>query len=215
MPWTDPSAAPFTTGHLMTQAEIATYWTDNMLATLHPFALSGSTVDVANTAVATTLGQVTIPANSLGANGTLHIKYLGDHLYNNSTSNTLRLRLYFGGGGAILDGTFGTGNANINAGRRPWRFEFFLSNLGATGSQIVHMSAGPTGVTGVGSLGDFTSAAGILATGTNSDSGFEFQNSASVDTTSDQVFNLTAQWSAASANNSFRRYLMHAQVAKV
>jgi hypothetical protein len=211
MAWTTPR--DWTTGELEDAATFNTHVRDNFLAVMHPLTQTGATLDIASTAAETSLGSFTVPGNSMGANGKLQVVYEGDMLFNNNIGNTMNLRIYFPSAGLPTPGTPLVAGAitpslgGLLTTRMFWKLEIEMTNLNATGSQfLLAQISRPR----VGGSGGQTS----LATWIQNEPWMGHALPA-VDTTADRIFEVTAQWSASSANNSWRRYLMHAQVAKV
>lgn len=165
-----------------------------------------SAVDVANTVVETNLYSKEVAAGDMGTTKMLRLTMHGDWLFNNSTGNTMTWRIYFGGSVILRD--VNAGNV-LGSGRQPWRITVELANLASAASQsavaslqtpISNASAPANGV-GTWQLGDNTAmqTPGLLGLSTL----------ATVDTASAQTLTVSAQWSAASANNSWRmRYAL-------
>lgn len=191
----------FEAGDLLTEANIGTYIGDNIMSIYH--ALEAPTTadnDVASTAAETTLYTVTIPANSLGSVGVALMILEGDFLYNNNTADTISLRVKWGGT-TTVGSTFTAQNA-LSATRQSWTLSIRLANRGATNAQQL------TGILGGGKVATGTTLAGVGAFGRNPSVDTllgMMQNTAAIDTTVNQTLAVTAQWSASSANNSWRR----------
>lgn len=160
-----------------------------------------SATDVANTAVETNLYLKSIAGNDLGTNKVLRLTAIIDVLYNNSATNTLTLRVKFGGT-TFCDFTFTATNAVLGANRNPVLIAIELMELGATNAQQIQFNwIGAFGPTGGGRLGDLSVTTGQIG---SSSSGFGAANSGAIDTTAARDLQLTAQWSAASLNNSIK-----------
>lgn len=158
-----------------------------------------STVDIQNTAVETSMYQKVIQGGDMGTSKSLRLTMLGDFLHNNGAGDTATFRFYFGGVQQMA--VVNQFNSELNAARIPWKMVVHLANLGAANSQFMQgewflrrPGAGTGAATGIG--GDQTamtwSDLGITTLGT-------------VDTTANQTLNVTVQWSAGSANNSWRQ----------
>jgi len=190
--WTDPRT--WVTDEVVTSALLNTHLRDNLKAISHPYDVNYTDVDVVSTATETTVYSKTITGGDMGANGSLELLVLGDHMMNNSTLDTVTLRVKWGGS-TVFTGSGGTNT--INANRDGSGVHLWIVNKGSTSSQIMvcgmavgMVTGGATGSVGRGGVG----IGGLPAT-------------AAVDTTSSQTLQVTAQWSAASANNSWRKRL--------
>lgn len=148
----------------------------------------GAAVDVANTAVETTLFSQTINANDLSTNKRLVLVGSGDYLHNNGASDTITLRLKFGTFTLTLPASSLGGT--IGATRRPWSllsWETMIANQSATNAQVASSQVRANDTAG----GALTISISNL-------------DMAAIDTTVNQTLSFTAQWSAASVNNSWR-----------
>lgn len=159
-------------------------------------------LDIASTAAETSLYSKVIAANDLGTNKMLRLTVLGDILHNNVNTDTLTFRVKFGGT-TFFANTFNWGGFS-SANRMPFVVLLFLANLGATNSQMIEGywagfgrgdMAAPT--TGIGLLGGAATTAIEMAYG--------ISTLGTIDTTANQTLDVTGQWSASNANNSFRR----------
>jgi hypothetical protein len=202
MAWTAPRT--WTNGEVVTDTLLNTHLRDNLLALLHPLTLSGTAVDVQNTVTETSLGSFTVPGNSMGANGTVYALYAGDFLWNNNTANQINLRIKFGGT-THIQGLITPALGGLLVQRMFWALEVRLINAGTTSTQFLMSSLARPRVGG-------TSGQTSLATWQTIDP-LAAHALPTIDTTADRTFDVSAQWSAASANNSWRRYIMHAQIA--
>lgn len=196
MAFTDPRT--WVTDEIVTSSLLNTHVRDNLKAISHPYDYSPSDVDVANTVTETSLWSKVIAGDDLGANGMLLLDLQGDILHNNAGADTVTIRVKFGGATqlAITD----TFNSATNASRFPWKWLVKVENRGATNAQFLsahfhHWSLNlpPSAVTGIGGVGTNSERVGLVS------------NTAAIDTTADQTLQVTAQWSAASTNNSFRK----------
>jgi hypothetical protein len=213
MTWTDPLFTNFETGDVLTEPNLDTYILNNLEALEHPIgAPTTATDDWANLGTGEhTCYSVVVGANTMGTNGSVLMQMRGDYLKNNVDADTMTFRIKFGGVTLYAD-TFGT--IGVSADRSPWRFDIDLMNLGATNSQFLSASflmmdpnntlptagIGPIVNTGT-TVGLFMGLPSITTLG-------------AVDTTSNQTLAFTVQWSASSANNSWRRRWARAYVAK-
>lgn len=200
MAWTDFLDSNFEAGDLLTAPNIVTYIGDNLMSTGHKLDLTTGDNDVASTAAETTLYTVTVLGNSMGTNGSVEMYLEGDFLYNNNTADTVSIRVKWGGVTTV--GSTFTAQSALSATRQSWALLVRLANRGATNAQSLSaaLSGGKT-VTGtnLAGLGIFGRNAG-----TDSLAGM-MQNTAAIDTTVNQTLAVTVQWSASSANNSWRR----------
>lgn len=213
MTWTDPEAlkADFQTNDVPPEAKWANVL-DDLLSVPHLLDITTSTDDWANLGTAEhTFYSVTVPANAMGANGSVHMQMRGDYLKNNVDADTLIFRIKFGGG-TLWQDTFGT--IGVSADRMPWRFDVDLYNLNSASSQFLSgnflmmdpnsgaadIGIGPMVNTGT-SVGLFMGLPSITTLG-------------SVATTSNQTLLVSVQWSASSANNSWRRRLARTLIAQ-
>lgn len=104
------------------------------------------------TASETTLYTVTVPANSMGANGVVHMVIHGYYKNNSAGTDTFRLRIKFGGTTWYSDLTAAFAN---NADLHPFTYDIRVGNLNATNAQWVtgtlFMNFG-TATTGIGDI---------------------------------------------------------------
>lgn len=150
---------------------------------------STSTVDVANTVTETDLYSFTVSANTLATAKALRLSLLGDFLHNNVAGDTVTVRLKFGGTVLATLPTY-SAEGTTSASRGTFAVHAAIANLGATNSQKADFAM-DTQRGGGGSLTSRTYAASdTLGT---------------IDTTANQTIVVTAQWSVASANNSWRK----------
>jgi hypothetical protein len=203
MTWTDFDTTQFNDGDVLTEANITTYIGDNFMSLPHRWALDNLDRDVASTTNelsiwSTTAGGFVVTANKLGTNGSLEVELRGDYLFNNNTANTLTIRVKFGGA-AVLTAWAAAPGSTLSATRWPWFLNVLIANRGATNSQIVSVAGGTQFNTA--SAPGFNSLSAATAT-------------AAVDTTVNQTFDITAQWSAASANNSWKKVWARAMLAR-
>jgi len=158
-------------------------------------------VDVASTAAETSLYSTLITGGSLGTNGSIEMWLLADHMFNNSTSDTVTIRVKWGGSTVFT----GVGNTNSTSANRDGAgVHLWIGNRSSVSSQLMvcHIAAGtPTG----GATG--TPLRGILGVG-------GLPATAAVDTSADQTLQVTAQWSASAAGNSFRKRLAITRIAQ-
>ena len=160
-------------------------------------------VDVNTSVTETSIYTKSITGNDMSTNKMLRLSAIGDYLHNNAAGDTLTLRVKFGG--TTFYAYAGLLGNVTGAARHPWVLDLRVANLGATNSQMIAGSviteSADTGAatTGIGqwavtdAFGQKMSAAplGISTLGT-------------IDTTANQTLDVTVQWSASSANNSWR-----------
>ena len=141
------------------------------------------------------------------ASGMLRLTLYGDTLYNNNVADTLRFRFKLGAATPVDETTPGT-NATLIATRRAWELVVKIGNLGVLNSQAWSVAGGifpSVGMnTGIGSLGDSTPWAGTANTVQGIYPALMAGTSA-VDMSLAQTLAVTVQWSAASANDSWRK----------
>src|SRR3972149_6508859 len=103
MAWTAPRT--YVVNEVLTASIFNTDHRNNQLALLHPYHSESADKDVVSTVTETTLFDTApvITGNDLGANGRLLVEVEGGCLYNNSVSDTIRLRVKFGGTTVIDD----------------------------------------------------------------------------------------------------------------
>lgn len=157
-------------------------------------------VDVQTSTTETSIYTKSITGNDMGTNRMLRLIVLGDYLHNNVAGDTLTLRIKFGG--TTFYAKSADFNTSVGAARHPYRLDLRVANVGATNSQMIEGSlpvefasaSAPT--TGIGAWASpsnplLISDLGIGTLGT-------------IDTTTAQTLDVTVQWSASSANNSWR-----------
>lgn len=192
MTWTDFDNTLFETNDILTQANIQTYIGDNLMALPHPVALNTADRDVTNTTSelsiwSTTAGGVTIGANKMGTNGYVRMQLFGDWLNNNNAANTITIRAKFGGA-TVITPISAAIIPVISANRFGFHIDYYVFNRGATNAQTHYCEVRQH-------FGDderMLRAEPPMA-------------ETAVDTTSAQVIDITAQWSAASANLSYKK----------
>lgn len=149
-------------------------------------------VDVADEADETSLYSFTIPADTLGELGGFRLFIAGDMLVDDGGGNTLRLRVKLGGT-TILSSD--AKNLQDNAERYKWGLEVWCMNS-ATDAQ----KWGLTLIAGASSstwpMPVLADASGLVAAA---------YNTSAKDTTGDLLLDVTADWSAADADNSIRK----------
>lgn len=194
MTFTDFDNTLFEDGDIFTQSNIVTYIGDNIMSIPHRVGLDTADRDVANSTSelsiwSTTAGGITVGGNKMGTNGMVWMKLAGDFLYNNNVANTLTLRLKFGGA-TVLTIWAEALHTTLSASRFGWWLEAYICNRGATNSQLCWSRGGAR--INTASLSGHAGFCPATAT-------------AAVDTTANQVLDVTAQWNAASVNNSWRK----------
>jgi hypothetical protein len=160
-------------------------------------------VDVNTSVAETSIYTKSILANDMSTNKMLRLVAMGDYLHNNVAGDTLTIRVKFGGT------TFYAGAMSFDAvadvKRQPWMIDLRVANLGAANSQIILGSAlvdrpaaaAPT--TGIGSI-EYSNSTVATAPWV-----FGISTLGTIDTTANQTLDVTVQWSASSANNSWRQ----------
>lgn len=196
MAWTDPQAgkAFFQTGDVPTEANFVTYIFDNLLSLPHVIDNTFGDLDVVSSTAETTFYSVTIPANSMGANGTARLMTYGDIRGNTAGDCNCTFRAKFGGSTAT---SFVNDYIN-NTVRGALCIDLIVQNQGATNAQVV--------VFGISQ--DAGDAGGPAATR------YPVPVTAAIDTTVNQTLLVSAQWNTNSANNSARRLSAQAFVAR-
>lgn len=160
-----------------------------------------TTVDVNTSTTETSIYTKSIAGNDMGTNRRLRLTMDGDYLHNNVAGDNIRLRIKFGGTTFYDTGAAWSFQGVTGAGRHPWTWVLNITNLGATNSQMLSGLI----VTEQADRGAPTSGIGI-----NSQGGVDqfvphgISTLGTIDTTSAQTLDITVQWSASSANNSWR-----------
>jgi hypothetical protein len=186
------TAAP-TDGQILRAVGTAPTWGDAPMRVLNQ---TGTILDIVSTAAETTLYTFDVPANTIGANGSLVLELAGDWQVNSGTPD-LTLRIKYGG--TTFHSAART-SIPTTAARGVWHLRCILQNLNSTGAQHLHgdfaMSDRSGAATGIGQHDTndlFTSEIGSAAT------------DPTVDSTILQTLLVTAQWSASAADRSIRR----------
>lgn len=156
-----------------------------------------ATADIQNTAAETSIYTKSIVGGDMGTSKGLRLTMSGDYLHNNGAGDAIAFRVKFGGSTLWQPANFTLGGT-ASAIRHPWIWTVLLENVGAANSQQLAVKlegaatteAAPT--TGIGNL---TNA--FVGYGGNA-------GLSAIDTASAQTLDVTVQWSAASANNSWR-----------
>lgn len=174
--------------------------TDGGSTTLHSHAISGYTrvyykanngtsgTGPAATAAETSLGSFTITGGDMGTTGVMRVRMMGTSSGAGAT-RTVRIRVKLGGT-TIYDDTTVT-----YATTAPWYMELHIANVGDAAIQRTggfFLIGAPTATTGSGDLrtDEIISTTPIYATST-------------INTASDQTFEVTAQLSSGTSPNSF------------
>ena len=192
MSWTAPRT--WVTDEVVTSSLMNTHVRDNELALYHPLALETADRDVASTASelslwSTTAGGVTVPANAMGTNGAIRVHFVGDYLWNNNAADTVTVRVKFGGSTVLSAWSDVMSGGSLSASRFAWDLAVCVCNRGATNAQVVQ------------SVMNVDIGVNVYDTGTR----VRIATSA-VNTTVAQTLDVTAQWSAASAGNSIKKF---------
>ena len=164
---------------------------------------SATTVDVANTVTETSIYTFTIKANDMGTDRVLRLALSGDYLHNATGTDTCAISVKFGGTTFWKSSLDSGGATSVN--RHPWVMRLEIQNMGATNSQAIFGTIDsercdePLPTTGVGhALTQVTVNRGLFTS-------FGATGLGTIDTTVDQKLDITATWTAASANNSWRK----------
>lgn len=156
-------------------------------------ANTSNSTAIANTVTETAFdGQFQFPANSLTIGTVIRAEWAG--IYSTTGTPTLNLRVRYGAAGtgvSLID--FGTVATASGASNRKWvvRFTAIVRTIGASGTIACHAEL------------VLNNGASELVTG--SDVAQSTNSTATIDTTAATNFNLTVQWSAASASNTTTR----------
>ena len=157
-------------------------------------AVGDPAVDVVSSTTETSVFSFTIPANTIGANGWLRLTLNADIFNNTGGARNFRVRLYFGG-----TATIDTGNQPVgySANRRAQTYVYWLTNLGATNSQLVQLQGSFPG----------DSANGATSSGSDPPNLVYGQYSGlAVDTTSAQNLQVTVQLDTNSPSFEWRQF---------
>ena len=151
---------------------------------------------IASTTTETSLYSFTIAQNVLSTNKMIMINLIGDRLDNAGSNTATVIKIKYGATTLWADTIPNIGNT---ATRHPVLFTILLGNKGATNSQILggHLFMGDTGATT--GLGLFAFTAGNVAL-------TSIFGSATEDSTTDKVFDITAQHTQSSASDEIRRH---------
>ncbi|KKN03770.1 hypothetical protein LCGC14_1104330 [marine sediment metagenome] len=149
-------------------------------------------VDVANEGDETSLYSYTIPADTLGATGGFKLFVAGDMLVNDGAANTLRIRVKLGS-----TTVFSSDAKDIqdSVDRYKWGLQVWCMNS-TTNAQKWGLSLVTSASSSTWPMKILADAKGLIASA---------YNSSTEDTTTDLVLAVTADWSAASANDSIRK----------
>ena len=145
----------------------------------------------------TSLGSFTVTGGDMGTTGILRVRLIGHFVASGATS-TVRIRVKFGGS-TVYDDTSVTTAVDL-----PWFAEIHVANVGSASSQRIGglIIIGANGATtGYGNLGtdEVNATTPIYAT-------------SSVNTASDQTFEVTAQLSNGTSPNSFLCFSLVAEL---
>lgn len=158
------------------------------------YAPTTANVDHVSSVTETTLATWSIPANTLGTSGVIHVYINWDYLNNSGAGETLRLRVKYGATTMFNDIT---PSIPSNAARRAGVMDLYLHADGATNAQLLsgrfHLSAVSATTAGTGDFG----AIDILPART-------IGGTAAIDSTAAQNLVVTAQNTTNNANISTR-----------
>ena len=188
--WTDLTDGGDTTlhSHALTSAYTQVYHKDNNGTSGRGPAATTSEVS---------LGSFTVTGGDMGTTGILRVRLIGHFVASGATS-TVRIRVKFGGS-TVYDDTSVTTAVNL-----PWFAEIHVANVGSASSQRIGglIIIGANGATtGYGNLGtdEVNATTPIYAT-------------SSVNTASNQTFEVTAQLSNGTSPNAFTCYSLVAEL---
>lgn len=183
MSWITPRT--WTTGEVVTAALLNEQIRDNEnQLRLEQYAVldtDPTDITVVNTTVETDLYAFTVPANTMGSLGMLHLVAYGTYLNNSGANRILNLRMRFGGNSVVL---IDFDSLGAGSGTRSWKFEGWIANNNLTNAQ--------------------TGFARAFITAPNDDALFGSDGArratAAINTTVDQIIKLQAKHSVADAN---------------
>lgn len=150
-----------------------------------------ATVDYTNSTVHTGVGVFTVPGNTLGTGNVIRMTHDG-FINATGSSRNLTVRVLWGNGGTIIT-AFSYVQSMTASTISAFRLECDVIAAGATNVQHIvtrytlPVVGGTPGTTGAGGISSNT----IMGA----------YQSASIDSTADQVLQVTYEWSAADANN--------------
>lgn len=184
--WTAPRT--WVTSEVVTSSIMNTHVRDNLLA-LDAQSRRFTVTDIQNTTTEQSLydgsahGAATgwqVAAGVMGTDKRLELRLAGDFLYNRADGDTLTLRVYVGN--VLLASHPGLVDAGLtSATREGWEALVVVTNLGSASSQLARLEA--------------RARAELYSIGTTL---------GTTNTASSWYLDVTAQWSVASANNSWR-----------
>jgi len=162
-------------------------------------------VEAVNSAAEVSLIPTTVGAGDMSTNKKLFIALLCSWLYNRVIGDTCTIRLKMGGTPVIV---FNFSNASaIGAVRGPMKIEVEIVNYDATHQHVTLRAYRGVGGTVIQTLALLTGGGGQAA---GQSALAQYYAEPTVDTSVAWVVDVTAQWSAASPNNSF--LLRHGQM---
>ncbi len=123
------SLAPGTAGFVLTSN--GTSWV-SQIPVFTVLDRSTTTTSVANTTADTVIYSLSVPANTLGTTHQLRVTIGGTYENSTGASETLRVRVRYGGT-SLWDDT--TGNLTTSTSLRAWRLEFVLAANASTSAQ--------------------------------------------------------------------------------
>jgi hypothetical protein len=157
----------------------------------------GRATIVSDSTSETTLYSAAIPADALGVTKVAHVMVCGAYKNTTGANQTIRIRVKFGGA-TVYDDTSPVAASNAN--ERGFRINLWLRNNGSTNSNVLG------GVIDIGGTGAATAGSGDLASDEILSTALVTTPTAStIDTTSDQTFEITVQLSTATAGATVRR----------
>lgn len=156
-------------------------------------------------ATETTLYSVTVPANSMGANGIVRMIITGYYKNNSAAGDTFRMRVKFGGTTHYSDLT---GAITANAQLHPFYIEVLVQNKNATNSQWIAVRHGMNFAGATTGIGDIGTVAGQFTTTVASDP----TSLPAIDTTAAATLAVTIQLTTSDANIEFAREMAYCEV---
>jgi hypothetical protein len=152
-------------------------------------ARGGSSTNlIDNSNVETVLMTALVRGNSLGLNGKVRARFSSSYLNNSGAGQAGTLRVKFGGVTLFADASAAIA---ASAAQRMFDVDVELGNVGVANAQLVN---------GIWTLGSGTPTTGIGAIGTQALVTASFGGVGAIDTTADQTFEVTWQFTNANAN---------------
>lgn len=171
---------------------------------------STAPTEVVSTTAETTVYTKTVTGGDMSTDKMLRLTLIGDYLFNRNTTDTLTLRIKFGGTTYI---SVVNASASIANARQPWRMTVEVANLGANNSQMIVAALttiAPDGAVAGTGIGWWAFLEGAVAARNYPVGGIGgISTLAAQDTSTDKAIAVTAQFNVSSASNSWRaRYAL-------